>query len=504
MAIVRKKKAELTTEQSARRSRRVETAVEESAASRILIYFLIGSTVLATLAYGAVENWAIALLFVGATVTSLLWALDAQQRGELRFSSNPLQLPVLGLILLGLIQLLPLRDMSAVNEILPTAKAVSALTFDPYSTRWFIVQLIALFTYFAAALTFINTPKRLRFITYAMIIFGFGLSIFAIVQGFVSPDKIFGSRTVANANPLGTYVNRHHFATLMVMIISLALGLLATRSISKEKRMLTLFAVVVMGIGLVLTSSRGGLLSFIAVLAFLFALNSFYFRRNPAEDEDEDIEDDDEEEKFYQKFLRSRWILAGGIAALILFIFAGVLLVGGGESLARAVGFGGYTDNDLTNGRAHFWEIAWRVFFNNPILGVGLNAFGAAYTRFDTWGGALRVEQAHNEYLQILVEGGLFALLLVFAFIAMLYRQGIEVLKRRQDRFRRGAALGALSGCLGVVIHSFFDFPLRTTSNALFFLTLVALATVSVSSSGGRRARRSSKAQEEANINLLQ
>jgi hypothetical protein len=52
-------------------------------------------------------------------------------------------------------------------------------------------------------------------------------------------------------------------------------------------------------------------------------------------------------------------------------------------------------------------------------------------------------------------------------------------LKRMQshDRFRRGVALGALAGCAGVLVHSFFDFTLHTTANALMFLLLAALAT---------------------------
>ncbi len=37
--------------------------------------------------------------------------------------------------------------------------------------------------------------------------------------------------------------------------------------------------------------------------------------------------------------------------------------------------------------------------------------------------------------------------------------------------------LGALAGCAGVLVHSFFDFTLHTTANALMFLLLAALAT---------------------------
>jgi hypothetical protein len=39
-------------------------------------------------------------------------------------------------------------------------------------------------------------------------------------------------------------------------------------------------------------------------------------------------------------------------------------------------------------------------------------------------------------------------------------------------------ATGALAGCFAVLIHSFFDFTLHTTANALLFLVLAALATM--------------------------
>jgi hypothetical protein len=62
------------------------------------------------------------------------------------------------------------------------------------------------------------------------------------------------------------------------------------------------------------------------------------------------------------------------------------------------------------------------------------------------------------------------------------------------DRFRRGVALGALGGCAGVLVHSFFDFTLHTTANALLFLLLAALATVNgrveEPDAGGRGRKR--------------
>ena len=57
-----------------------------------------------------------------------------------------------------------------------------------------------------------------------------------------------------------------------------------------------------------------------------------------------------------------------------------------------------------------------------------------------------------------------------------LFRQGFTR-RETDDKFRRGVATGALAGCFAVLVHSFFDFTLHTTANALLFLILAALAT---------------------------
>ncbi|MDQ3372733.1 MAG: hypothetical protein M3521_02445, partial [Acidobacteriota bacterium] len=64
-------------------------------------------------------------------------------------------------------------------------------------------------------------------------------------------------------------------------------------------------------------------------------------------------------------------------------------------------------------------------------------------------------------------------------FIYLLFKRSTGVITKATDGFQQNVAIGALAGCFGILIHSFFDFPLRTPSNALFFLMLTALATIS-------------------------
>ena len=99
------------------------------------------------------------------------------------------------------------------------------------------------------------------------------------------------------------------------------------------------------------------------------------------------------------------------------------------------------------------------------------------YTGYDSRSGLYRLEQAHNDYLQVLSDGGIIGALLGLFFVVNLFRMGFTRRDSR-DEFRRGVATGAMAGCFAVLVHSFFDFTLHTPANALLFLVLAALATM--------------------------
>ena len=108
---------------------------------------------------------------------------------------------------------------------------------------------------------------------------------------------------------------------------------------------------------------------------------------------------------------------------------------------------------------------------------IGNPAFGVVYTGYDSRNGLYRLEQAHNDYLQVLSDGGIVGALLALFFIINLFRLGF-IRRESRDEFRRGVATGAMAGCFAVLVHSFFDFTLHTPANALLFLVLSALATM--------------------------
>jgi O-antigen ligase len=94
-----------------------------------------------------------------------------------------------------------------------------------------------------------------------------------------------------------------------------------------------------------------------------------------------------------------------------------------------------------------------------------------------------RVEQAHNDYLQVLADAGIVGLVIGAFFVFWLFRAGLQNIKT-QNNYRRGVAVGALAGCFAILVHSIFDFVLHTTAISMMFLTLCALVVVSGQKTG--------------------
>jgi len=435
-------------------------------ASRFAFLVICLSIVLSALAYGTVHYWALALFNLGALTVLVLWVIDAWQLGNLRISRNYLQLPLVGALGVGLVQLLPFA---------------STLSRDPYSTRLVLVQLATLLIYFAATLVFVDTPHRLRLLVRTIMIFGFFLAIFGLTQSFTSPTKVYWVRELEQSTAFGPFINRHHFAGYMELTIALPLGLVFAGAVDREKMLLYLFVAGLMGIALVMTSSRGGIISLVAEIVFLVIVPALWHSRKEKQ----------REEKRGAKTSRLKpiGIRVGLTAVMLLSLFLGVLSLGGEFSIYRFIDT--VNTDDPTTGRAHFWSVTLDIIRANPYLGTGLGAFGVVYTKYDTRNGLFRLEQAHNDYLQVLSDAGVVGGALALIFVALLFYKALQR-ARSGDNFRRGVAFAGLGGCFAVLVHSFFDFTLHTTANALLFLVLAALATMNghVEDAPRRRRRR--------------
>jgi len=106
---------------------------------------------------------------------------------------------------------------------------------------------------------------------------------------------------------------------------------------------------------------------------------------------------------------------------------------------------------------------------------VGFGAYSLAIPQYRPGPGFTRLEQAHNDYLDLAANGGVVAVALAAWFIATIIWRARTAL-RSADIYRRAACLGAVAGILSIGVHSFVDFGLQVPGIALVFGALVVIA----------------------------
>ena len=152
------------------------------------------------------------------------------------------------------------------------------------------------------------------------------------------------------------------------------------------------------------------------------------------------------------------------------------------------VGLGGFFTALATRGIQHsridLWTDMLPMVKRFPLFGVGLDAFSTAYVPYQTVAkvGPDWVGEAHNEYLQVLLDLGVVGAVLVAALLAIVLRRA---LRRAGESTVELGLLGALAA---VAIHNLVDFGWQIPANAATWVALAALAC---------RQRRTSEAAHD-------
>ena len=134
------------------------------------------------------------------------------------------------------------------------------------------------------------------------------------------------------------------------------------------------------------------------------------------------------------------------------------------------------------------------MFLDRPIFGFGLGTFPTAYPPYQGFYSNIFVNEAHNDYAQLLVEMGLVGFAIVLWYLFLLFRAAWRKLKSGKLGVNGGLALAGSLGCAGILAHSFFDFNLQVAANAAWFYALAAM--VAAPSVSEPRAKVSGKKRE--------
>jgi O-antigen ligase len=434
---------------------------------RVVFTALLVIIAITAIPYGTVQPWWIAIFECAVFVVAIPAVIETSI-GK-RWSGDSLKLfaPLLLLALFVAFQSLPLF-----SRLGPLGLG-SSLSADPYGTRLVAIRLFALIVAALLLLRYTSNKARMRKLIYMIIAVGIASAFFGIMRknlqqgpGFFLPGLTIVDRS------FGQFVNRNHFAFLMEMCLGLSVGLIVAEA-GRHRRVAVLLAVsAFLWVALIYSNSRGGILASLCQLLLLGVMLDPLSRvKKPKVD--------------------TRWrlfqTLAGGVA---MRVFLGVCLIAlfafgvfwiGGEPVVfnfqqAATDFSQQEmQNNVNTSRKEIWSATWQLIEAHPVAGVGFGGYWVGITRYHNASGAMTPQQAHNDYLELMASGGIIACALVVWFAVMFLKRARQNL-HSPDPYYRSACLGALIGLFGVAVHSFVDFGIHITINALLLFALIIIA----------------------------
>jgi O-antigen ligase len=116
------------------------------------------------------------------------------------------------------------------------------------------------------------------------------------------------------------------------------------------------------------------------------------------------------------------------------------------------------------------------MFLKRPILGWGLGTFPVVYPEFRTFYTNFFVNEAHNDYLQLLVEMGLLGFGTMLWFLVTLYTRAFKKITHWTSEISGAVTLACVLGLSGILVHSAVDFNLQIPANAALFYVWCTIA----------------------------
>jgi O-antigen ligase len=388
----------------------------------------------APLAFGAVEPWAVFALEASSMLLFAVWAYRQWSDRQITIVDSVLYPPMAAFFALGLIQ---------------WSTGATAYRLETYN------HLLLYAAYGMLAFVVIQTLRRSsqsELITKLFAAYGGVLAAFAILQGLAPNGKLYWIFGLQQGGFIyGPYVNHNHYAGLMEMLTPFPL-VLAASSMTHGKRKIAVAAVAaLMGASIFLSGSRGGMVAFVVQVLVLGIL----LIRKP--------------DAGWQQPL----MLGGFVALVIVFL----VWMGGNELTQRLMSIHSETREEITGGvRMTIDRDALHMFMKRPLLGWGLGTFPVVYPQFRSFYTSFFVNQAHNDYVQLLVETGVAGFSIAIWFLLLVFRQAARKVKNWTETSTGALTVAALVGCIGILVHSFLDFNLQIPANAALFYVLCGLA----------------------------
>lgn len=424
--------------------------------SRLAEMALIGGVALAVLVFGGTEPVSFAVVQIIFLGTAALTVAKTPARVATTFSARAFAVPAL-LAAVVLIQLIPLR-------------AHMTVSIEPYATRTEFLILLTCFAVFYLAQIVSESRSRKKRLIVSLLVLGTVEAFYGLVQYLSGWQHIFFyAKKYDLEEATGTYINRNHYAGMLEMILPFSVALLfyeyekfrgkrsaapanmrdlLTRQ-SLQRLLLCLFVAVVLFAALFFSRSRMGIAAACASLLVVFGLAGV------------------------SRFQGKMGLLLS--AAFVALSIGLAIWIGPGPIVERFAGVGQeFTVHDQS--RLAIWEDARALVRQHPLLGTGLGTFPIAYTAFQTTFLGQFVNHAHNDYLELAIDLGLPAAVILFGGIFWILARDVRAFMNAAGSFERCVALGCAGSIVAILLHSLTDFNLYIPANAILFSLVLGIA----------------------------
>ena len=415
-----------------------------------------GLIVIVPMPYGTVEPWWKAAFVCAVFAICIVALIESLKNPLKRLEGASVLLPMLALSLLAFLQTLSLglrteADLSVWNTI----------SADPYQTRFFALQMLALTVLLALLYRYASTEGRVRVLVYTVLAIAVASAVFGIMRQTTQQETGFLLPLLKKNQGYGQFINKNHFAYLMEMAFGLGLGIILGGGVTRERLMIYVALLLPVWTGLVLANSRGGILAMLAqvVVAVLLIISRGDYQ--------------------LPRIVQSPIIRVVLLVVLIAGILFGTFWVGGdrlASNFENATAEIATTPTRAGASRNEIWRATLRMFAAHPIVGVGLGGYWIGITAYHDASGLMTPQEAHNDYLELLSSAGLIGLAVGIWFAVAVVRK-IRQSLGTDTGYKRAVRLGAVLGISGVAAHSLVDFGLHIMTNAVVFIVLIMIAT---------------------------
>jgi O-antigen ligase len=250
-------------------------------------------------------------------------------------------------------------------------------------------------------------------------------------------------RFATAGSAVGFFSNRNHMGTLLVASMPLVATLLIAREEDVRRSLPRLIigcalAVIIL-VGIAMNGSLAAVVLSVPVIAATVLLFGWTHR--------------------FRKI--------GLVAVAIGFVFA-IGLTSNSSVQAKLTG----TETSSIQSRQEIWKTSFATAKEWFPLGSGLGTFEHVYRLNEDPFHVTRryVNHAHNDFLELGVEGGILALLLLSAFLIWWILRVAEAWTAGGNVLARAATIGSSA----ILAHSIVDYPARTSAIAAIFAFFIA------------------------------